>query len=181
MVGEGVEGNGLVAPGSTITSDLKPEETVNYELGTKWDVFHDRLSLTAAIFRTEKKNTRVLTDSFTYENAGESRVDGLELSASGKITAKWQVFAGYTYMQARQIDGGPLGKANDGNQLPLVASALSRIAVIGAGPSGLTAIKTLLEAGCDNLFAVETQGEVGGNWVFRDTTGHPYGYALAPE
>ena len=47
-----------------------------------------------------------------------------------------------------------------------------RIAVIGAGPSGLTAIKTLLEAGCDNLFAVETQGEVGGNWVFRDTTGH---------
>lgn len=61
-MGEGVEGNGLVAPGS-ITSDLKPEETVNYELGTKWDVFHDRLSLTAAIFRTEKKNTRVLTDS----------------------------------------------------------------------------------------------------------------------
>jgi Outer membrane receptor for monomeric catechols len=55
VVGEGVEGNGLVAPGSTITSDLKPEETVNYELGTKWDVFHDRLSLTAAIFRTEKR------------------------------------------------------------------------------------------------------------------------------
>ena len=47
IVGEGAEGNALVAPGSTITSDLKPEETVNYELGTKWDVFQDRLSLTA--------------------------------------------------------------------------------------------------------------------------------------
>ena len=34
------------------------------------------------------------------------------------FTQLFQVFAGYTYMQARQIDGGPLGKANDGNQLP---------------------------------------------------------------
>ena len=112
IVGEGVEGNALVAPGSTITSDLKPEETVNYELGTKWDVFHDRLSLTAAIFRTEKKNTRVLTDSFTYENAGESRVDGLELSASGKITEKWQVFAGYSYLKSELVDPGKKGNRN---------------------------------------------------------------------
>ncbi|MFU0838945.1 TonB-dependent receptor [Pseudomonas fragi] len=112
VVGEGVEGNGLVAPGSTITSDLKPEETVNYELGTKWDVFHDRLSLTAAIFRTEKKNTRVLTDSFTYENAGESRVDGLEVSASGKITDKWQVFAGYSYLKSELVDPGQKANRN---------------------------------------------------------------------
>ena len=112
VVGEGVEGNSLVAPGSTITSDLKPEETVNYELGTKWDVFHDRLSLTAAIFRTEKKNTRVLTDSFTYENAGESRVDGLELSASGKITDKWQVFAGYSYLKSELVDPGQKANRN---------------------------------------------------------------------
>ncbi|MBO6277344.1 MAG: TonB-dependent receptor, partial [Pseudomonas sp.] len=125
VVGEGVEGNGLVAPGSTITSDLKPEETVNYELGTKWDVFHDRLSLTAAIFRTEKKNTRVLTDSFTYENAGESRVDGLELSASGKITDKWQVFAGYSYLKSELVDSGLKGRngvvsagSDKGNEMP---------------------------------------------------------------
>ena len=112
IVGEGVEGNGLIAAGSTITSDLKPEETVNYELGTKWVVFHDRLSLTAAVFRTEKKNTRVLTDSFTYENAGESRVDGLELSASGKITDKWQVFAGYSYLKSELVDPGKKGNRN---------------------------------------------------------------------
>ena len=112
VVGEGAEGNALVPPGSAISSDLKPEETVNYELGTKWDVFHDRLSLTAAVFRTEKKNTRVLTDSFTYENAGESRVDGLELSASGKITEKWQVFAGYSYLKSELVDPGQKGNRN---------------------------------------------------------------------
>ena len=52
------------------------------------------------------------------------------------------------------------------------ATVKPRIAVVGAGPSGLAAIKTLVEAGCDNLFAIEAQGELGGNWVFRDTTGH---------
>jgi TonB-dependent siderophore receptor len=104
--------------GKILASDMEPEETTNYELGTKWDVFNDRLSLTAAIFRTEKENTRVQTDADTYENAGKTRVDGIELSASGKITEQWQVFAGYTYLDGKQRDGGPLNKATDGNQLP---------------------------------------------------------------
>jgi catecholate siderophore receptor len=104
--------------GNLLSSDMEPEETTNYEIGTKWDLLDQRLSLAAALFRTEKENARVQVDTTTYENVGETRVQGIELSASGKLTDKWQVFAGYTYMQARQIDGGPLGKANDGNQLP---------------------------------------------------------------
>ncbi|MDG9876426.1 TonB-dependent siderophore receptor [Pseudomonas juntendi] len=122
MLGEGMEanplGNTTDRAGNLLSSDMEPEETTNYEIGTKWDLLDQRLSLTAALFRTEKENARVQVDTTSYENVGETRVQGIELSASGKITAKWQVFAGYTYMQARQIDGGPLGKANDGNQLP---------------------------------------------------------------
>jgi catecholate siderophore receptor len=97
---------------------MEPETTKNYEIGTKWDLLNDRLSLTADIFRTEKDNARVQVDTTSYENAGKTRVQGIELSASGKITEKWQVFAGYAYMDSEQIDGGPLGKANDGNELP---------------------------------------------------------------
>nr|GFD57397.1 hypothetical protein [Tanacetum cinerariifolium] len=84
LVGEGQDGNPLTA--GTATSDLEPETTKNYEVGTKWDLLDERLSLTAAVFRTEKDNTRVLVSSGTYQNAGKSRVDGVELSASGKIT-----------------------------------------------------------------------------------------------
>ena len=126
LVGEGVDNNSL--PTGVNTSDLKPEETVNYELGTKWDLFHNRLSLSAAVFRTEKKNTRILVDSNTYETAGESRVDGLELSASGKITEQWQVFAGYSYLKSELVDSGKIGDrtglvrpgsgSNKGNQMP---------------------------------------------------------------
>ncbi|WP_047292111.1 TonB-dependent receptor [Pseudomonas lundensis] len=122
MLGEGMDPNALPGSpersGAFASSDLEPEETTNYELGTKWDVFNDRLSLTAAIFRTEKENTRVQVDTASYENAGKTRVDGIELSASGKITDKWQVFAGYSYLDAKQQDGGPLNKATDGNKLP---------------------------------------------------------------
>ena len=122
MLGEGMEGN--VLPNSTdrngvlLGSDMEPEETTNYEIGTKWDLLDSRLSLTGAIFRTEKDNARVQVNTNTYENVGTTRVDGIELSASGKLTDNWQVFAGYAYMEGRQIDGGPMGKANDGNQLP---------------------------------------------------------------
>lgn len=122
QLGEGSEGNPLGnttdRAGNLLASDMEPEETTNYELGTKWDLLDERLSLTAAVFRTEKENARVQVNTTTYENIGETRVQGVELSASGKLTDKWQVFAGYTYMQARQIDGGALGAVNDGNQLP---------------------------------------------------------------
>ncbi|WP_053117050.1 TonB-dependent siderophore receptor [Pseudomonas sp. P1.31] len=121
-LGEGQEGNPLGGStdraGNLLSSDMEPETTKNYEIGTKWDLLNDRLSLTADIFRTEKENARVQVDTTSYENAGKTRVQGFELSASGKITEKWQVFAGYAFMDSEQVDGGPLNRATDGNELP---------------------------------------------------------------
>jgi len=127
LVGQGQDGNPLTA--GTAISDLEPETTKNYEVGTKWDLFDERVSLTAAVFRTEKTNTRVLVSSGVYENAGESRVDGVELSASGKITDKWQVFAGYSYLDSELVSSGLVGRngavtagaaSQAGNQMPNV-------------------------------------------------------------
>ncbi|MDD2060559.1 TonB-dependent siderophore receptor [Pseudomonas sp. GD03860] len=127
-VTDGVDTNPNTPGNSTLVSDLEPETTKNYELGTKWDLFHERLSLTAAIFRTEKENTRVLVANNTYENSGTTRVDGIELGASGKLTDKWQVFAGYSYLKSEAVDPGEAGNRNGqltggvnpakGNELP---------------------------------------------------------------
>ncbi|MDN7139664.1 TonB-dependent siderophore receptor [Pseudomonas sp. JQ170] len=127
-VTDGVDPNPNTPGNSTLVSDLEPETTKNYELGTKWDLFHERLSLTAAIFRTEKENTRVLVANNTYENSGTTRVDGIELGASGKLTDKWQVFAGYSYLKSEAVDPGEAGNRNGqltggvnpakGNELP---------------------------------------------------------------
>lgn len=47
-----------------------------------------------------------------------------------------------------------------------------RIAVIGAGPSGIAALKALLDEGFDDVVAYERGAQVGGNWVFTEEPGH---------
>src|SRR5690606_39387921 len=44
--------------GGAAIRDLKPERSYSWELGTKWDVADEKLSLTAAIFQTDKKDAR---------------------------------------------------------------------------------------------------------------------------
>ncbi|OTG96901.1 TonB-dependent siderophore receptor [Acinetobacter sp. ANC 4654] len=86
--------------------NLKPEEVKTYEIGTKWDVLNEKLNLTAAIFRTEKANTRATAEDGTTRNIGETRVDGIEFGVNGNITDKWAVSAGYTYLDSELVDGG---------------------------------------------------------------------------
>ena len=97
------EGNDSI---SAAIQNLKPQETKNYELGTKWDLLDKRLNLTAAIFHTEMSNARVVIDSGTTQNAGKKAINGLELGVSGQITDSWNVSAGYTYMDSELKDNG---------------------------------------------------------------------------
>ncbi|MEY4927476.1 MAG: hypothetical protein RI894_1912 [Bacteroidota bacterium] len=46
------------------------------------------------------------------------------------------------------------------------------ICIIGAGCSGLTAVKNLLQVGITNLVCYEKSGQIGGNWVYRDDNEH---------
>ncbi len=81
--------------------NLEPEETTNYELGAKWDLLDNRLSVTAAVFRLERTNMKT-TDPATSLTvlAGEQRTDGFEATFSGQLTDKWQVYGGYAYLDA---------------------------------------------------------------------------------
>lgn len=47
----------------------------------------------------------------------------------------------------------------------------NRVCVIGAGPSGITAIKNLLDQGID-VVAYDFNSEVGGNWIFNEEESH---------
>lgn len=47
-----------------------------------------------------------------------------------------------------------------------------RIAIIGAGCSGLAAIKVLAENGLTNLVCFEKNDQIGGNWVFTASESH---------
>ncbi|WP_368678088.1 TonB-dependent receptor [Acinetobacter lactucae] len=104
-----------------IINELKPEEARTFELGTKWDLFNNRANLTAAVFRTEKQNTRIQIDPTTSANAGKSKVDGFEISLNGKITDKWDVSTGYSYLDSEITDAAYNAVAQEGKPLPFVA------------------------------------------------------------
>ncbi len=84
---------------------LPPEEDRTYEIGGKAQVLEDKLSLTVAIFDTEMTNARI-TDPLnpTLQTlAGTERVNGLEFGAQGRITERWEIVAGYTYLDPTAV------------------------------------------------------------------------------
>jgi len=83
-------------------------------------VFNNRLSLTGAIFETEKTNQRA-TDPVTGEVAliGNNRTRGVELGFSGNVTDAWAVYGGYTYLDPKMLDDG--AGSNDGKRLKFIA------------------------------------------------------------
>ncbi len=102
------------------TNNLAPEKTKTYEVGTKWDLFHDAFSVRGAIYRTQKGNVKE-TDPNNSANtilAGDARVDGFEIEGAGHLTESWQIYAGYSYMFS-EIDSSPVtGAGSDlGNRL----------------------------------------------------------------
>ena len=58
------------------------------------------LSLTSSIFQIEKDNTRTQISPGVYQLSGDIRVRGFQATAAGRITRQWQVFGGYTFLDA---------------------------------------------------------------------------------
>lgn len=135
-------------------ADLKPQETKNLELGTKWDLFDNRLNLTAALFHTELNNTRVVIDNGTTQNAGKKVIDGFELGFTGQLTDAWSIYGGYTYLDSELKDNGftcsvssrtgcpaPgvwIPSPNNGNQFPNTAKHSANLWTTYSFPFGLT-------------------------------------------
>jgi len=87
--------------------NVDPEESRTIELGTKWDLFDNKLALTAAIFRTDKTNARTedpadSSDIIVLE--GEQRVQGFEIGFTGTITDKWRLLGGYTFLDSEVLE-----------------------------------------------------------------------------
>ena len=94
------------AANSAANPNYDPQETTNYEFGGKWDLLKQKLSLSAAVYRTTVKN-EVEQDatSGTYFQTGEKRNQGVELGVTGEISRGWLVSAGYTRMSAKVTNG----------------------------------------------------------------------------
>lgn len=109
------------ASGSTATiGDSKPEKTLNYEVGTKWQLLQQKLLVTAALFRTIKSDVQEQSAANAYTtigtlNTGKNRVQGAEFSVVGNLTQKLSTQLGVTVMDSEVLES--FTPANKGKQL----------------------------------------------------------------
>ncbi len=133
LLGEGREDN-AIGTDPTQVDDLKVQRTASWEIGAKALVLGDKLSLTFDVFRTLINNARVTGSDGLFDFIGKTRSQGFEFGLNSNITEKWNIFGGYTYVDAKIIDGGltvtsglSAPSVNTGKRLPLSAKNTATI------------------------------------------------------
>jgi catecholate siderophore receptor len=103
---------------SAANVNYDPQETKTKEIGTKWDFLQQKLSFTAAIYRTDVSNEVEVdpTNSTVYYQTGKKRVEGVEIGVTGEVARNWLVSAGYTHMKT-SVESGKVVTASGENYL----------------------------------------------------------------
>lgn len=92
------------------TADLKPESTVNREIGNKSELFGGRVHATLAAFDLERRNVKTV-DPVDFNRlilAGLQRTRGAELSVAGELLPRVQVYGGYALLDTRIVQSNDL-------------------------------------------------------------------------
>lgn len=95
----------------TANTRIDPEKTYTFEVGTKWDLFRERFSVSGAVFRVDKDNARTpgaLPDDPPQVLDGQQRVNGVELAATGSLTREWKILAAYTFLDSEVVKSNTL-------------------------------------------------------------------------
>jgi catecholate siderophore receptor len=165
------------AANSAANVNYDPQETTSYEMGTKWDLLKQKLSLSAALYRTDIKNEVEVdpTNPAVYYQNGKKRVQGIELGVTGEITRGWLVSAGYTRMSTK-VETGRVVTANGENQLSYTpkqafTSWTSYTLPFGLQIGGGARFTDKLLRGTDG--AVGTPAYVNSSWVFDAMAAYP--------
>ncbi|SEW02874.1 catecholate siderophore receptor Fiu [Luteibacter sp. 329MFSha] len=113
-------GNTLTLSSSANSADnpsFDAQKARTAEVGTKWDLMDSKLLVTAVLYRTTVTNELVQdpTDLLYYQ-IGKKRVQGVELTAIGKITENWAISAGFSTQDAT-VEKGAGVTANGSDDL----------------------------------------------------------------
>jgi len=95
----------LVSTTQAASSPLPPENNESFEVGAKYDLLRNQLSLTGALFQITKNNARTQNTDGTFSPTGQIRVQGFRTGVAGSITPEWSVWGGYTYLNAKITQG----------------------------------------------------------------------------
>ncbi|MEP3588911.1 MAG: TonB-dependent siderophore receptor [Marinobacter sp.] len=98
---------------TTREGEVANETAWNHELGARLQVTPDLLS-SATLFRIDYEDQIQFNRANSrYENLGETRHQGIELSNRLYLNNAWELGLGYTFLDTEQLTGD-----NEGNELP---------------------------------------------------------------
>jgi catecholate siderophore receptor len=139
-------------PGTTgqNSPNADPVESYNYEAGVKWDFFQRRLTTSLALFRSERTNIVVASDtSGIPSNYGDQTVEGIELGLSGRITANWIVFGGLNILESENRNSS--NATQNGSELNWTPEFSGNFWTTYRLPFGLTVGGGLQHTGSSNV------------------------------
>ena len=103
---------------SAANQNVPPEESVNVELGAKFDSADGKLSTRVGIFRATKlheRNTDPLNSSLIILS-GKRHAAGVDVDVVGRITAQWEIFGTFNWTPVAKIDIGAPGAEGQGTR-----------------------------------------------------------------
>jgi catecholate siderophore receptor len=119
--------------------NVDPQESTNFEIGSKWDFGNGRLSLNGAAFRTVNKNVIFTVDATAvppiFNQDDGQLVKGVTLGAMGRITERWDILANIGYLDSEQQTQNSV---NNGRRLVLTPEWSSSIWTTYRFPVGLS-------------------------------------------
>jgi vitamin B12 transporter len=87
--------------------NLKPEESVGYDVGFEQPFFNDRVRFGATYFHNDISNLITTNDTFTsFINVGRAETQGAEVFATAAVTERLKLRGDYTYTEARDAITG---------------------------------------------------------------------------
>jgi catecholate siderophore receptor len=180
-------GDNLAFSASANSADnplLNPQRARTTEVGTKWNLLDNQLLLTGALYSTTVTDL-VAQDPVTllYYQVGRERVQGIELTAVGKLSANWAVSAGFTTMNT-SVAGGAVGNgssasspANDGSNVLAYTPKQSFTSwttyhlPFGLTIGGGARYSGEMQRGTDS--AIGTPDDAKAYWVFNGMASYP--------
>ncbi|MGC1271379.1 MAG: TonB-dependent receptor [Croceibacterium sp.] len=130
-------GGVCIVNGVTDVGDGAPEAASNFELGTKWDLFGDRLMVQAALFQLTKSDifesgTADSYSTFGSLNTGKHRIRGIELGFVGNITERLSGQVSATFMDSEILATSAVPPASAPAGSTYVGKRLSNFANVQA-------------------------------------------------
>jgi catecholate siderophore receptor len=133
------------------------EESRNFEVGSKFDLFGKRVLLAASLFYTEKYNERNTDpDSAATQEllSGKRHAAGLDVDLAGRITPRWDAFLSWTWIPEAVIDESNVTLASNGQG-----------AQVKGDRPGLTPLHS---ASLWSTYRLDSQWRIGAGLNYRD-------------